>query len=211
MIKVLVADDHPVVREGLKSILATAPDILLGGEARNGQEVLDALASEEWDALVLDLSMPGKDGFSVLKDVRRDYPRLPVLVLSVHPEDQLGVRVIKAGAAGYLAKESAPKELLNAVRRVCSGRKYVSGYLAEKLAETISLDPQTEPHSLLSDREFQVLRSIAAGKSLEDIAADLTISIKTARTYRERVLQKMKMKNDVELARYALSRKLSEE
>ena len=211
MIKVLIADDHPVVREGLKSILATAMDIRLGGEARNGQEVLDALASEEWDALVLDLNMPGKDGFSVLKDVRRDYPRLPVLVLSVHPEDQLGVRVMKAGASGYLAKECAPKELVIAIRRIYSGRKYVSEYLAEKLVDTLLLDPQTEAHALLSDREFQVLCFIAAGKSLEDVAMDLAISVKTVRTYRERIMQKMNMKNDVELARYALARKLVEE
>jgi DNA-binding NarL/FixJ family response regulator len=208
MIKVLVADDHPIVREGLKQIISTVPDIKLGGEALNGQEVLDAVSRENWDVIVLDLNMPGKDGFEVLKDLHRDYPTLPILILSIHSEDQLAVRLIKAGAAGYMTKESAPQEFINAIRKLHSGRKYISASLAEKLADALTVDLQAEPHSVLSDREYQIFCFLAAGKSVHEIEKDLSISVKTVRTYRDRILEKMNMENDVELSRYAVEHKL---
>jgi len=209
-IKILIADDHPVVREGIKQIIGKAPDMIIGGEALTGQEVLDKIDQDSWDVLILDVNMPGKDGFEVMREVRRNHPRLPILILSVYPEEQIGVRILRAGASGFLNKESAPKELLNAIRKIFSGGKFVSPTLAEKLAVEIGAPSGKEPHTLLSDREFQVLRFIASGKTISEIGNQLSISEKTVRTYRDRLLKKMNLKNDVELTHYALKHQLIE-
>ncbi|HXX62255.1 MAG TPA: response regulator transcription factor [Bacteroidota bacterium] len=204
MIKVLIADDHPIVREGLKQVIEKSLDMKVAGEALNGQEVLDHVYAEYWDVLILDFSMPGKSGLDVIKELRRERPSLPILVLSMHPEAELAPRLLKAGAAGYLTKESAPKELVNAIRKVHSGGRYVSPALAESLAEGLSHQSAEAPHQSLSDREYQVLLRIAAGRSVQDVATEFSLSVKTVRTYRERVMEKLSLKNDVELSRYAL-------
>jgi two-component system, NarL family, invasion response regulator UvrY len=208
ILKVLIADDHPVVREGIKQIINKSGDITVGGEALTGQEVLDKMGDEQWDAIVLDLNMPGKDGMEVLRAIRHDYPRLPILVLSIYPEDQMGIRVLRAGASGFLNKESAPKELLNAIKKICGGGKYVSSSLAEKLAFDIEVHTDLEPHKLLSNREYQILCLLASGKTINEIADQLSISDKTVRTYRERLLKKVNLNNDVELTHYAIKHKL---
>jgi len=210
MIKVLIADDHPVVREGLRQILSKATDMVVGGEALNGQEVLDKVQDEKWDVIILDMNMPGKDGFEVLKEIRREKQKLPILILSIQSEEQIGVRVLRAGASGFLSKESAPKELLNAIRKIHTGGKFVSESLAEKLAIEVELKTDEEPHKHLSNREYQVLCSIASGKTILEIATQLSISDKTVRTYRERLMEKMNLKNDVELTHYAIQHKLIE-
>jgi DNA-binding NarL/FixJ family response regulator len=208
MIKILIADDHPVVREGLKGIIERAAEMKIGGEALNGQEVLQKITEEEWDVVVLDIGMPGRDGLEILKDVHREKPELPVLMLSVYPEEQVAIRALKAGAAGYMNKETAPKELVNAIKKIHGGGKYVSAALAEKLAASLDARAETAPHELLSNREFQVLRLIASGKEAQEIAEELFISVKTVRTYRDRVLEKLDLKNDVELALYAMQHRL---
>ena len=208
MIKVLIADDHPIVREGLKKVIEKSPDMHVAGEAEGGQEVLDAVEREDWDVLILDFSMPGKSGLDVLRDLRNRRPNLPVLVLSMHPESELAPRLLKAGAAGYLNKESAPKELVNAIRKLHDGGRYVSPALAEKLAADLAGGADRPPHEQLSDREYQVLLAIAAGKSAHDVAAELSISVKTVRTYRDRIMEKLALSNDVELTRYALDNNL---
>jgi len=208
MIRVLIADDHPIVREGLKQVIEKSPDMRVAGEAESGQEALDLVAREDWDVLILDFSMPGKSGLDVLRGVRSERPKLPVLVLSMHPEAELAPRLLKAGASGYLNKESAPKELVNAIRKLHDGGRYVSPALAEKLAADLAGGADRPPHELLSDREYQVLLSIAAGKTAHDVAADLSISVKTVRTYRDRIMEKLALTNDVELTRYALEHRL---
>jgi two-component system, NarL family, invasion response regulator UvrY len=210
MIKTLIADDHPVVREGLKQIISKASDILIGGEALNGQEVIEMISAEPWDVVVLDLNMPGRDGFEVLREVRRSNPRLPILILSVYPEDQVGVRVLRAGASGFMNKDIAPRELIQAIRKLHSGGKYISAALAEKLVDEVSVQDNDIPHKKLSDREFQVLCMIASGKSIKIIASELVLSEKTVRTYRERLFEKMMLKNDVELTHYAIQHNLIE-
>ncbi len=210
MIKILIADDHPVVREGLKQILARASDMTVGGEALNGQEVLEKIAAEEWDVIVLDIGMPGRDGLEVLKDIHREQPDLPVLVLSMYPEEQVAIRALKAGAAGYMNKETAPKELVNAIKKIYNGGKYVSPALAEKLASQLDSHTHNASHEALSDREFQVFRQLAAGREVQEIADELFISVKTVRTYRDRIHEKLNLKNDVELARYAMKHGLAE-
>ena len=209
-IKILIADDHPVVREGIKQIIGRAPDMVIGGEALTGQEVLDKIAQETWDVVILDVNMPGKDGFEVLRELKRDVPKLPILVLSVYPEEQIGVRILRAGASGFLNKESAPKQLLNAIRKIHSGGKFVSPSLAEKLAVEIESRTAGELHKGLSNREFQVLCLIASGKTIAEIGTHFSISEKTVRTYRDRLLKKMNLKNDVEITHYALKHQLIE-
>jgi two-component system invasion response regulator UvrY len=208
MIRALIADDHAVVRQGLKQILGDTPEMLVAGEATNGQEVLDKVRAEPWDVVVLDISMPDRSGLDVLKQLRSERPKLPVLVLSMHSEDQYAVRVLKAGASGYLTKDSAPDELVKAIRKVVSGGTYVSSFLAEKLAFEIGTDSSRLPHETLSDREFQVLRLIAAGKSVTEIAAELYLSVKTVSTYRARMLEKMNLGTTAELIHYALQNHL---
>ena len=204
MINVLIADDHTVVRQGLKQILSHDAQLTVVGEAADGNEVLRALESLNVDALVLDITMPGRNGLDVLKEVKRKRPTLPVLVLSMHPEDQFAIRILRAGAAGYITKESAPEELVGALRKVCSGGKYVSPQLAEKLAVFIEDETARPPHERLSDREFEVLRMLALGKTVTEAADELLLSVKTVSTYRSRVLEKMKMSSNAELTRYAL-------
>ena len=208
MIRVLIADDHAVVRQGLKQILGDTPEMVVAGEATNGQEVLDKVRAEAWDIVVLDISMPDRSGLDILKELQSERPKLPVLVLSMYSEDQFAVRVLKAGARGYLTKDSAPDELVKAIRKVVSGGTYVSAFLAEKLAFEIGTDSSKLPHEALSDREFQVLRLIAAGKSVKEIAAELYLSVKTVSTYRSRLLQKMNLETNAELIHYAIQNRL---
>ena len=208
MIRALIADDHAVVRQGLKQILGDTPEMLVAGEATNGQEVLDKVRAEPWDVVVLDISMPDRSGLDILKQLRSERPKLPVLVLSMHSEDQYAMRVLKAGASGYLTKDSAPDELVKAIRKVVSGGRYVSSFLAEKLAFEIGTDSSRLPHENLSDREFQVLRLIAAGNSVTEIAAELYLSVKTVSTYRARMLEKMNLTTNAELMHYAMQNHL---
>jgi len=204
VIKLLIADDHVIFREGLKHILEEHPDILVGDEAGNGQEVLDYIWKNEYDMILLDIGMPGMPALEVLKQVKNERPRLPVLVLSMYPEDQYAVRFIRAGASGYLTKESAPEELITAIRKITAGRKYITSSVAEKLADEVEPDAEKPAHHTLSDREFEVFRLIASGKTVKQIADDLFLSVKTISTYRSRILEKMKMKTNAELMHYAL-------
>ena len=208
MITVLIADDHAVVRQGLKQIIADQKDMVVGGEAKNGHEVIELLRQKEWDVVVLDITMPGRSGLDILKDIKSERPELPVLMLSMHPEDQYALRALRAGAAGYLTKESAPEELVVAIRRILRGKKYITESVADAMVDDIKGAVDKEPHDKLSDREFQVLTMIGSGKSLSDIAEELSLSVKTVSTYRTRLLEKMHLKNNAELVHYAVSRKL---
>jgi DNA-binding NarL/FixJ family response regulator len=206
--RILIADDHPILRRGLKDILSRELDGAICGEAGNAQEVLSKVQSENWDLVILDVTMPGRSGLDVLRDLRTLRPRLSVLVLSVHPEDQLGKRVLKAGASGYMNKESAPEELIKAVRKVLAGGKYVSPALAERLAVDLH-EVSGEPlHATLSDREFEVLRLIGSGRTTSEIAEMLHLSTPTVSTYRTRILEKMKMTTTAELIKYAVRNRL---
>ena len=210
MIKILIADDHAIVREGLKQIVEEAADMVVADEASSGHEVLDKARNNEYDVVVLDISMPGRDGVDILKQLKSQKPHLPILVFSMHPEEQYAIRVLKAGAAGYLTKESASDELITAIRRVSTGRKYVSSSLAEKLAFNLERDPEKPCHEILSDREYQVMCMIAVGKRIKEIAEELCLSVKTISTYRARILEKMKLKNNSELMHYAIKHRLVE-
>ncbi|TAK08715.1 MAG: response regulator transcription factor [Candidatus Manganitrophaceae bacterium] len=210
MIKILIADDHAIVRRGLKQILAETPDMVVAGEAHNGQELLDKVRDHQWDVVVLDISMPGRGGLDTLKQLKSERPKLPVLMLTIHPEDQYAVRVLRAGASGYLTKESAPDHLVEAIRKVARGGKYISPHLAEKLAFNLESLSERPLHEALSDREFQVLRFIASGKTVKEIGEELSLSVKTISTYRTRILEKMKMRNNAELTHYAIQQKLVE-
>ena len=206
--RILLTDDHAVVRQGLKQILAAEFRKAEFGEAGNAAEAIEKIWRESWDVAVLDISMPGRTGLEVLKEIKRSRPRLPVLVLSMHPEDQFAVRLLKAGAAGYMTKESAPAELVGAVKKVMAGGRYVSPALAEKMASYLAVDVQNPPHERLSDREFHVLRLIASGKPVSAIAKELSLSVKTISTYRARILEKMGMANSAELTHYAIQNHL---
>ena len=208
MIKILIADDHAIVREGLKQIVAETTDIVVADEATSGHEVLKKVWDTEYDVVILDISMPGRGGVDILKQLKGQKPNLPILILSMHPEEQYAVRVLKAGAAGYLTKASAPDELITAIRRVSTGRKYVSSSLAEKLAFDLERDTEKPCHEILSDREYLVMCMIASGKRVQEIAEELCLSVKTISTYRSRVLEKMKMKNNAELMHYAIKQGL---
>lgn len=204
MIKILIVDDHAIVRQGLKQILADIPDLVVAGGASNGQEALEMVRAGHWDVVVLDISLPGPNGLIVLRQLKSRYPRLPVLVLSMHAEEQYAVRALKAGAAGYLTKESAPEQLITAIRKVASGGKYVSPALMEKFVSEVGTTLKKPRHETLSDREFQVLCMIGAGKTLTEIAQDLRLSVKTVGTHRTRILKKMQLKNNAVLIHYAL-------
>ena len=204
MIKVVVVDDHAVVREGLKRIVSESGGMVVSGEAADGQEAMRVIKSEPCDVVLLDISMPNKSGLDVLKELHAESPRLPVLVLSMHPEDQYAVRVLRAGAAGYVTKESAPAKLVQAIRKVVRGGKYVSPSLAERLVFDLGTDTDKAPHESLSDREYQVLCMIASGKTVTMIAEELALSVKTISTYRVRIIEKLNMKNNAELTRYAI-------
>lgn len=204
MIKVLIVDDHAIVREGLKQILADAPDLEVTGEASSGGEALERVRAGHWDVVVLDISLPGINGLVVLQQIKRQYPELPVLVLSMYGEEQYAVRTLKAGAAGYLTKEAAPQELVTAIRKVGNGGKYMSPSLMEKMVSELATDLGKPKHETLSDREFQVLCMIADGKTLTGIGEDLGLSVKTVSTHRARMLKKMRLKSNAELIHYAI-------
>lgn len=206
--RILIADDHPIVRKGLRQIAEQMAQMSVG-EACNGQEVLAKLREDRWDALVLDISMPGGNGLDVLQEVKHISPNLPVLVLSVHPEDQYAMRVLKAGASGFMNKDCAPDELLQAIQKVIAGGKYISSTLAERLAYEISGNHDKKPHEILSDREYRVLVMIGSGKSVSEIAAELALSVKTVSTYRARVLEKLNLRNNADLIRYVIDQELS--
>jgi len=208
MIKILIADDHSIVREGLKQIVAESPGMAVRGEAVNGQQVLDLVHKTDYDLILLDIAMPGRGGIDTLKQLKIEKPEIPVLILSMYPEDQYAVRAIKAGASGYLTKESAPEELIGAIMKVAQGGKYVSTDLAEKLVENLGKNVEKTDHTILSDREYQVMIMIASGKTVKEVADELSLSVKTISTNRTRALKKMGMKNNSEFAYYAIKKGL---
>lgn len=206
--KILVVDDHAVVRQGVKQILNEQFQGAVIGEARNAEEMIDRIRKFTWDIVVLDVGMPGKSGLDALKDLKQVCPKLPVLVLSAYPEDQLARRMLKAGASGYLTKDSAPNELVQALKKILGGGKFVSASMAELLVANLNEEAGRPQHELLSDREYQVMCLIAVGKSLKEIADDLCVGISTINTYRARILEKMQFKNNTELTHYALENRL---
>lgn len=207
---ILIADDHSVVRQGLKQILAAEPDMLVVGEAKDFGETLEAVRDLAWDVLILDYSMPGGNGLQVLKKIKHSYPRRPVLILSMHPEDAIAISALRAGAAGYISKESASEELTVAIRKAISGKKYVSATLAEKMAVELEEGSEGLPHESLSDREYRVMWMLASGKSITHIAEELALSPNTVSTYRIRILKKLKLENNADLVRYAVKHGLAE-
>jgi DNA-binding NarL/FixJ family response regulator len=209
MIRVLFTEDHAIVREGLKQILADTKDIEVAGEAADGDETLAKIKQDDYDIVVMDISMPGKSGLEVLPDLKKLRPKLPVLILSMYPEDVYAVRSFRTGASGYLSKESAPTELITAIRKVASGGKYVSSGMAEKLLLSIGDDSGKPLHEKLSEREYQILCMISSGKTGKEIASELVLSAKTVSTYRTRILEKMDLKNNAELTHYAIQNGLS--
>lgn len=210
MIKILVADDHPVIRQGLKQIIAENGNMAVAGEASNGQEVLEQVRKNHYNVVLLDISMPLIGGLDVLKQLQKEKPELAVLILSIHPEEQYAVRALRAGASGYITKDSAPQELITAIQTVSSGKKYVSQDLAQKLASRLGAAISKPPHEILSDREYSVLRLIAAGRTNARMAEELLLSPKTVSTYRARILQKLGLKTNAELVRYAMENQLVE-
>lgn len=209
MIRVLIADDHAIVRSGLKQILEESHEMKVVAEHDNGIDALNWLRANNCDVVLLDIAMPGKSGIDVLKHIHEEKPKLPVLVISIYPEDQYAVRLIKAGAAGYLTKESASEEVVEAVRHVAGGKKYISATVAEMLANEFGSLDGKQPHETLSDREFQIFLLLASAKTATEIAAALGLSVKTISTYRSRVLEKMHLHNNAELMRYAIDNNLT--
>jgi len=207
-LKIGIADDHDIVRQGLKQIISDTDNMVVMGEASNGQELIEMVRKKPFDVLLLDISMPGRSGIEILKQLKIEKPNLPVLMLSMHPEDQYAIRALKAGASGYISKDSASEVLVEAIRKAAQGRKYISPSLAEKLAGTISHDVDEKAHESLSDREFQILVMLAQGKSVSEIGKELFLSVKTISTYRRRILDKMNLKNNAELTHYAIEHEL---
>jgi two-component system invasion response regulator UvrY len=210
LIRALLADDHRLVREGLKQLLSEAPGIVVAAEAANSQEVMEKVRTEEIDVVLLDISMPGRSGLEVLKELKRIRPNLPVLMVTMYPEKEYAVRALKTGAAGYLTKSCAPDELITAVRRVTSGGRYVSPSVAEVLAVELQEGVEKPRHELLSNRELQVMLMIARGKTVGEIAVDMCLSAKTVSTYRARILEKLRLSNNAEITRYAIKEGLVE-
>ena len=211
MIRIVLADDHTIVREGLKQILAAAGDLEVVGEAQNGHEAMERVRTVDFDVLLLDMSMPGKSGIELVKQVHAEKPKLRVLILSMHEEHQYAVRAIRAGAAGYLTKESASRQLVDAIRKVAGGGAFISAEVAQQLALGAMPDAKGPLHGALSDREFQIFLDIASGKSVSDIAERLNLSVKTVSTHKSNILQKMHMTTQAELIRYALTHRLVED
>ena len=208
MIRVLIVDDHAIVRRGLRQIVAETDDIVVNGEAETGSHAIKIARQEPFDVMLLDISLPDKNGIEVLKQIKKEQPRLAVLMLSMHAEREFAVRALKAGASGYLTKQSAPAQLVTAIRQVAAGKKYVSPALAEELANALGVDTEKPLHETLSDREFQTLRLIASGKTLSGISSELCLSPKTISVYRSRLLEKLKLLNNSELTRYAIKNRL---
>lgn len=208
--KVLIADDHEVVRQGLKQLITDAFGNVIFGEAGNAAEACARVWKEKWDLVILDINMPGRNGLEVLGDLKKEKPKMPVLVLSMFSEAEYALRALKAGAAGYVSKQSVSRELIDAVKKALSGGRYVTPALAEKLAASLGREGEALPHEALSDREFEVMKLLAAGKSVKEIAASLSLGEKTIFTYRARLLKKLGVKGDVEVARYAIQHKLVE-
>lgn len=208
MIRIVLADDHTIVREGLKQLLAAAGDLQVVGEAQNGHEAMERVRTLDFDVLLLDMSMPGKSGIELVKQVHAEKPKLRVLILSMHEEHQYAVRAIRAGAAGYLTKESASRQLVDAIRKVAGGGAFISAEVAQQLALGAMPDAKGPLHGTLSDREFQIFLDIAGGKSVSDIAERLNLSVKTVSTHKSNILQKMQMTTQAELIRYALTHRL---
>lgn len=210
MVKILVADDHPVVRDGIRQILTGVGDMLVVDEVGNGRELLDRARTVEHDLILLDLSMPEISGIDVLKQLKLERPKIPIVILTMYSENQFAIRALKAGAAAYLTKTSTARELVDAVRKVVAGGRYVTPSVAERLAGYLSADAEKPPHEKLSDREYQVLRMIASGKSTRRIATELALSVKTIATYRARIFEKMQLKSPAELATYVVRNRLSD-
>jgi two-component system invasion response regulator UvrY len=209
-IRVFIADDHAIVREGLKQILAESRDIIVAGEAENGVDAITLFRKARCHVMLLDISMPDRNGIDVLKQIKKEHPDMAVLMLSMHREDQYAIRSLKAGAAGYLTKQSAPRELVVAIRQVAAGQKYISAALAQALASQVGDNHEAPVHETLSDREYQTLIMIASGKTVGQIASELSLSVKTISEYRSRLLLKMKLKNSAELTHYAIRNQLIE-
>ncbi|HKW37332.1 MAG TPA: response regulator transcription factor [Burkholderiales bacterium] len=208
MIRIVIADDHTIVREGLKQLLSAAADLAVVGEAQNGREVLERVRALDFEVLLLDMSMPGRSGIELVKQVHAEKPRLRVLVLSMHQEQQYAVRAIRAGAAGYLTKDSAAAQLVSAIRKVAGGGAFITEAVAQELALGAMPQGAGLPHTALSDREFQVFRELVSGKAVSDIAAELNLSVKTVSTHKARIMEKMRMSNPAELIRYAIHHRL---
>lgn len=208
MVRFLIADDHTIVRRGLRQILLEGFPAAFIEEVGDAEDMVKRIIQQEWDVVISDLSMPGRSGLEALQQIKQIQPKLPVLILSIHPEEQYALRVLKAGAAGYLSKDLAPDELVNAVQRVMLGKKYITASIAEKLASVLDNDSDKLPHEFLSDREFSVLKLLASGKSVSDIAESLFLSVTTVSTYRARIMAKMNMKSNADLTLYAIENKL---
>ncbi len=208
MVRFLIADDHTIVRRGLRQILMEGFPAAYIEEVGDAEDMVKKIIQQEWDVVISDLSMPGRSGLEALQQIKQIQPKLPVLILSIHPEEQYALRVLKAGAAGYLSKDLAPDELVNAVQRVMLGKKYITASIAEKLASVLDNDSDKLPHEYLSDREFSVLKLLASGKSVSDIAESLFLSVTTVSTYRARIMAKMNMKSNADLTLYAIENKL---
>ena len=210
MIKILVVDDHRVVRDGLKRILVDTPDMVVADEASNGEEVINKVWKNHYDLVLLDISLPGRDGLDVLKQLKCTNPKIPVLILSMYPEEHYAIRSLRAGASGYLTKQSSSDELIEAVRKVAEGRRYITPSLAEKLAFELGVDVRKLPHEKLSDREYQVMCMIGSGQTVKEIAETLSLSVRTISTHRAHILKKMEMKNNAQLTYYAIKNSLVE-
>jgi DNA-binding NarL/FixJ family response regulator len=210
VIRIVIADDHPVVRQGIRQIVGAAGDMLVADEATDGRELLQRARRTPHDLVLLDLSMPATDGLDVLKQLKRERPKVPVVILTMSPEDEFAIRALKAGAAGYLTKEGAPIELVGAIRKAMAGGRYLSARVAEKLADHLVGNVEGSLHEGLSDREYQVMRMIAAGKPTRQIAEELALSVKTVSTYRARIFEKMRIRSPAELAAYVVRNQLSD-